>query len=94
MSTTRLPAIKHPTPGCAHPIYAETWCSSCGASQGAGDEGVSSCGEHRVEACVGCLDEFNPADLIDGACVACDCIRARATQAADRAEAMENGDLQ
>lgn len=31
-------------------MFAETWCSSCGASQGPGDEGVSHCDMHRAQA--------------------------------------------
>ena len=28
--------------------FPMTYCSQCGAEQGPGDEGVSSCGDHRV----------------------------------------------
>lgn len=50
-------------------MFAETWCSSCGASQGPGDDGVSSCSEHRVSVtCAGCNDYDA---TVNGLCVCC-----------------------
>lgn len=61
--------------------FADTWCSSCGASQGPGDEGVSSCAEHRIPVtCRGCNDWDA---TINGLCVSCHDEQARAMRRFD-----------
>lgn len=56
--------------------YLETWCASCGASQGPGDEGVSDCAEHRVPVtCAGC-SSYDATK--NGLCVSCRDEQARA----------------